>query len=303
MKLPRSLEIREVGPRDGLQNEEPVSVDDRVRLIDALSKTGLRRIEVTSFVRPDRVPQMAGAEDVWEQIEKYPGVTYSALVLNSKGAFRALEAGFDRLQFVVSASKTHNLKNSGRTVEESLEDLGRVVVDATGAGATVECTISTAWGCPFEGDVDPGGVAALAKRCIEIGAAGVSLGDTTGMATPLAVWNLVREARGAIGLEDATALNLHFHDTRGTGLANVLAAMEAGERYFDASVGGLGGCPYAPGAAGNIATEDLVHMAEAMGVQTGVDLDGLLDAARLAQDIAARELSSGLLKAGPIWKR
>ncbi|MER3396734.1 MAG: hydroxymethylglutaryl-CoA lyase [Acidimicrobiia bacterium] len=303
MYIPQSIEIREVGPRDGLQNEAPIPVSERIRLIDSLSKTGLRRIEVTSFVRPDKVPQMAGAEDVWAGIEKANGVIYSALVLNEKGAKRALEAGFSHLQFVVSASETHNKKNAGRSREESIEELSKVVSSATQIGADVEVTISTAWGCPYEGDVKPSEVVRLVRRCVEVGVQGVSLGDTTGMATPRRVWDLAHEVRSVLGTDEVTALNFHFHDTRGTGLANVLGAMDAGERYFDASIGGLGGCPYAPGAAGNIATEGLVYMAHDMGVETGVDLDSLLEVARLAQEIAGRELPSAVLKAGPRWKK
>jgi hydroxymethylglutaryl-CoA lyase len=304
MNIPREIQIREVGPRDGLQNEAPVSVEDRVRLIEALGRTGLGRIEVASFVRADKVPQMAGAEEVWARVEKNPKVTYSALVLNSKGAVRALGCGFLEIQFVLSASETHNQKNSGRSREESLAELGRVVADCLSAGARVECTISTAWGCPFEGDVDPSEVVGIAERCLDAGATGISLGDTTGMATPLRVFELAERIREVIGGQSSSiSLNLHFHDTRGLGLANVLAAMDAGETYFDASVGGLGGCPYAPGAAGNIATEELVHMAEDMGIATGVDLDELIGVARLAQEIVGRELTSGIVKAGPRWKR
>ncbi len=303
MRIPPSIWIREVGPRDGLQNEAPVPVDDRVRLIDCLSKTGLGFIEAVSFVREDKVPQMAGASEVWARINRAPNIAYSALVLNTRGAELALESGFSRLQFVLSASETHNRKNSGRSRDESIRELADVVRMAASAGAEVQCTISTAWGCPFEGDVDPGEVVRVAERCLGAGAGGISLGDTTGIATPLRVAKLCEKLRAVIGNDDPLALNLHFHDTRGTGMANVLAAMDAGERYFDASVGGLGGCPFAPGAAGNIATEELVHMAEDMGIETGVNLDLLLEAARLAEEIVGRELPSGLLKAGPRWKR
>ncbi len=303
MRVPEEVFIREVGPRDGLQNENPVPVEARVRLIDALSGTGLRRIEVASFVREDRVPQMAGAEEVWRGISRRPGIVYSALVLNSRGAERALQAGFENLQFVLSASETHNLENSGRTREESLGELEAVLGAAAAAGARVGCTISTAWGCPYEGEVAPRVVTDLAGRCVALGAREVSLGDTTGMATPSRVAELVDLVRTAVGSDDPLVLNCHFHDTRGTGLANVLAAMDAGVNYFDASVGGLGGCPYAPGAAGNICTEELVHMLEDMGVRTGVDLEKLLEAARLAQELVGRELGSGVLKAGPRWKK
>jgi hydroxymethylglutaryl-CoA lyase len=296
--LPASVEVREVGPRDGLQNEAPVAVDARIRLIDALSQTGLRRIEAASFVRAEAIPAMAGAADVMAGIHREPGVTYSALVPNRKGAELAVAAGADELEVVVSASETHNAKNVRMSVEESVAQIGELVKVAHDAGKPVEAIVSTSFGCPYEGDIAPSRVADLAARLRDgCGVDALSFGDTTGMATPRRVDDVL-DALAACGIASGD-VGLHFHDTRGTGLANVLAAMERGARKFDASIGGLGGCPYAPGASGNITTEDLVHMLGDLGVDTGVDLDRLIDAALLAQDIVGRELPGQVMKAGP----
>jgi hydroxymethylglutaryl-CoA lyase len=295
--LPASVEVREVGPRDGLQNETPVPVDDRVRLIDALSRTGLRRIEAVSFVSPKAIPPMAGSEDVMARVERVPGVVYSALVPNVKGAERALAAQVDEIEVVVSASETHNRKNVKRSVDESLAGAAELIALAHGAGTPVEAIVSTAFGCPYEGDVPAERVASVAARLRDAGADRLSFGDTTGMGTPRRVDELL-DALGGAGIEP-TSVGLHFHNTRGTALANVLAGLERGVTRYDASIGGLGGCPYAPGASGNAVTEDVVHMLEDMGVHTGVDLDALLQCAALAQDIVGRELPSALLHAGP----
>ncbi|MBA2327406.1 MAG: hydroxymethylglutaryl-CoA lyase [Actinobacteria bacterium] len=298
--LPSTVEVREVGPRDGLQNEDPIPVDDRVRLVDALSGTGLSRIEAASFVRPEAIPAMAGAEEVMARIDRRPGVVYSALVPNARGAERALAADADELQVVVSASETHNRKNVRRSVDESITGVGEVVGLVGHEGdRPVEAIVSTAFGCPYEGDLDPAGVAAVTLRLIEQGVDRCSFGDTTGMATPRRVDELL-DALEDVGLV-ATDVGLHLHNTRGTGLANVLAALERGVTRFDASIGGLGGCPYAPGATGNIVTEDLVHMLADMGVDTGVDLDALVAAAHLAQDLVGRELPGQVMRAGPRW--
>jgi hydroxymethylglutaryl-CoA lyase len=294
---PARVEIREVGPRDGLQNEEPVAIAQRVRLIDALSGTGLRRIEAAAFVSPAAIPPMAGAEQVMAAIDRRPGVVYSALVPNAKGAERAIEAKADELELVVSASETHNQKNVRRSVAESLVG-GRDVVElAHEAGVEAEAIVSTSFGCPYEGDVAPERVAQLAGHLIDAGADRLSFGDTTGMATPRRVHDLL-DALERAGI-NADRVGLHFHDTRGTALANVVTALERGVVRFDASIGGLGGCPYAPGASGNAVTEDLVHMCTDMGIDTGIDLDPLLACARLAQEIVGRELPSALLHAGP----
>src|SRR6266550_966177 len=257
---PARVEIREVGPRDGLQNEAPVPVADRIRLIDALSRTGLRRIEAAAFVSAKAIPPMAGSDEVMAQIDRVDGVTYSALVPNAKGAELAIAARADELEL------------------------------AHAAGIEAEAIVSTSFGCPYEGDIEPPRVAQLAGHLVDAGADRLSFGDTTGMATPRRVHDLV-DALERAGIL-AGRVGLHFHDTRGTALANVLTALERGVMRFDASVGGLGGCPYAPGASGNAVTEDLVHMCADMNIETGIDLDALLGCAELARDIVGRELPS-----------
>jgi hydroxymethylglutaryl-CoA lyase len=294
--LPSQLSVREVGPRDGLQNEQPVPTREKIELIDRLSATGVRRIEAVSFVRPEAIPQMADADAVWQGIERSDRVSYSALVPNLRGAVRALEAGLDEIEAVVSASDTHNRKNVNRSTEQSLDDIAGIIALAHDRRASCQVIVSTAWGCPYEGDVPVDRVLAVAGRAVADGADSVSFGDTTGMATPGRVQRLVGEFRSA---HPEVSLNLHFHNTRGTGLANVLAALELGVADFDASVGGLGGCPYAPGATGNIATEELVYMVEDMGVATGINLDALIDAAADAERIVGRVLPSQVLRAGP----
>jgi hydroxymethylglutaryl-CoA lyase len=294
--LPERISVREVGPRDGLQNEAPVPTEAKVALIDALSTTGVARIEAVSFVHPKAIPQMADADAVWSSIRKNDAVRYSALVPNLKGAERALAAGFRDIEVVVSASDTHNRKNVNRSTEESLDDIARIIDLVHANGATCQVIISTAWGCPYEGDVPVSRVLWAAGRAIRDGADGLSYGDTTGMATPSRVTQLVGETRMAF---PEAPLNLHFHNTRGTGLANVLAALQLGVSDFDASVGGLGGCPYAPGATGNIATEELIHMVEDMGVATGVDLEAMIGAAAEAERLVGRTLPSQVLRAGP----
>lgn len=294
--LPRQISVREVGPRDGLQNEEPVPTQAKIELIDRLSATGVQRIEAVSFVRPEAIPQMADADAVWGGIERASGVRYSALVPNLRGAVRALDRGLPEIEAVLSASDTHNRKNVNRGTAESLDDIAEIIALAHDRGASCQVIVSTAWGCPYEGDVPVERVVATAGRAVADGADTISFGDTTGMATPGRVRELVAEFRSA---HPEVGLNLHFHNTRGTGLANVLAALELGVADFDASVGGLGGCPYAPGASGNIATEELVHMVEDMGVGTGIDLDAMIDAAAAAERIIGRQLPSQVLRAGP----
>ena len=294
---PEAVEIGEVGPRDGLQNEATVPIEDRIRLIDALSDTGLRRIEAVSFVSPAAIPPMAGAAEVMAGITRVPGVAYRALVPNVKGAELALVAAVDEIEVVVSASETHNQKNVKRSVPESIAAAGEVTALAHEAGTPVEAIVSTAFGCPYEGDVPEARVAELAARLRDGGADRLSFGDTTGMATPRRVHTLLR-ALDAVGIA-GPEVGLHFHNTRGTGLANVVTAIELGVIRFDASIGGLGGCPYAPGATGNIVTEDLVHMLEDMGIDTGVDLDALIACAHLAQAIVGRELPGQVMRSGP----
>jgi hydroxymethylglutaryl-CoA lyase len=294
--LPSQISLREVGPRDGLQNEDPVPTQAKVELIDRLSGTGVRRIEAVSFVRPEAIPQMADADEVWKAIDRSAAVRYSALVPNLRGARRALDAGVPEIEAVVSASDTHNRKNVRRSTEKSLDDIAAIIDEAHQQGATCQVIVSTAWGCPYEGDVPVARVVQVASRAVADGADSISFGDTTGMATPGRVRSLVVEFRSA---HPDTPLNLHFHNTRGTGLANVLTALELGVADFDASVGGLGGCPYAPGATGNIATEELVHMVEDMGVSTGIDLEAMIAAAAEAEGIVGRTLPSQVLRAGP----
>ena len=285
-----SASVREVAPRDGLQNEAPIPTDAKVRLIDALSGTGVRRIEAGSFVHPKAIPQMADADEVWSRIARNPEVRYSALIPNTRGAERAIHAGFREIEVVVSASDTHNRRNLNRSTADSLDDIATLMPLVHGAGATLEVIVATSFGCPFEGDVDPERVAAIVARVRNDGADRIAFGDTTGMATPRRVRDLLTVVRPDL---------LHFHDTRGTGLANVLTALDLGVTEFDASVGGIGGCPYAPGASGNIATEELVHMLEDMGIDTGIDLDALIEVAGLAEKLLGRKLPSGVLRAGP----
>lgn len=290
MTMTTAVSIREVAPRDGLQNEEPIPTGDKVRLIDALSRTGVKRIEAVSFVHPKAIPQMADADEVWARAWHNPDIRYSALIPNSRGAQRAIAAGFGEIEVVVSASDTHNRRNLNRSNEESLDDIAALIPLVHDAGATLEVIVATSFGCPFEGDIDPKRVAGMVDRVRADGADRVAFGDTTGMATPRRVRDLLSEVRPEL---------LHFHNTRGTGLANVLTALELGVTEFDASVGGIGGCPYAPGASGNIATEELVHMLEDMGIHTGIDLESLIEVAGMAEGLLGRTLPSGVLRAGP----
>jgi hydroxymethylglutaryl-CoA lyase len=297
--LPKKVTIREVGPRDGLQSEAPLPIEDRVRLIEAVSRTGVPKVEAVSFVSPRAVPAMAGAAQVWSQVAKVPRVAYSALVPNRYGAEAAVAAGGLRsLQAFLSASESYNRKNLGKSVWESIGDVAEVLWVGSEAGLLVEVTISAAFGDPFEGDVAPSRVVEIAEELAEVGATGISLGDTTGMATPTRVWDVVGLLRERL---PEMRLNLHLHDTRGTAMANVLAALEEGVDEFDASVGGLGGSPFAPEGNGNVATEDLVHMLTDMGIETGVDLNRVLQAAALAEAFVGHPLASQVSKAGPRW--
>ena len=294
--FPSRVSVREVGPRDGLQNEDPISTVAKVELIDALGRTGVRRIEAVSFVHPKAIPQMADADEVWAKVTRDPGIRYSALVPNLRGAERALAAGFTELEVVVSASDTHNKRNINRTTQESLAELPALASLVHGAGGTLQLVVSTAWGCPYEGDVPVDRVMGVVGAGVEAGADSLVYGDTTGMATPPRVTGLIGATRTAY---PELPLGLHFHNTRGTGLANVYAALELGVDDFDASVGGLGGCPYAPGASGNIATEELVYLLEDMGIDTGIDLQAMIGVAQLAEQLVGRKLDSQVLRAGP----
>jgi hydroxymethylglutaryl-CoA lyase len=300
MSYPATVRVREVGPRDGIQSEPTsISTADKIELIDALSISGLRLIEAVSFVSPAAVPQMADATEVWHGMRRVENVIYSALVPNRRGALTAAECGVDGMQVFVAATNAYNIKNLRRTVNESMRDVAAVVAVATEAGIPVEGTISTAFGCPYEGDVAPERVVEVSRWMVDEGVTAISYGDTTGMGTPRRVRAVVQALKQ--DLPEVT-INLHFHDTRGTGLANVVTALDMGVDYFDAAIGGMGGSPFATGATGNIATEDLVHMLHDMQIDTGIDLDVLLDAARVAQRLVDGELPSKLLKAGPRWR-
>jgi hydroxymethylglutaryl-CoA lyase len=298
-----SVRIREVGPRDGFQNEpEVIATSDKVRLIEALARTGLRRIEVTSFVRADVIPQLADGPQVLEAIEVSPEVSLSVLVPNERGLERALEhrGRFQEVNCFLSASETHNRRNVNRSIEESLAGLRRVLAGAREAGLHGEGVISVAFGCPYEGHVPPERVFSIAAALVEAGAQEIAFGDTTGMANPRQVREFFARAGEALPGVELTA---HFHNTRGQGLANVLAALESGVGSFESSFGELGGCPVPKGATGNVATEDVISMLHEMGVRTGVSLERVLDAARLAQDVLGRPLGSHVLTAGPVdWR-
>ena len=288
--------VNEVSVRDGFQIEpEFVATDAKIALIDELSETGLAKIEVTAFVSPKLVPNLRDAEEVMRCIRRRPGVVYSALVPNAKGAERAVACGVDEINVVMSASETHNRANVNRSTRESLAGFADVLRIAKTAGAAVNGSLSTSFGCPFEGSVAQERVVEFVECYLELGMDGVTLADTTGMAHP----KQVRERVSAVLARfPDTELTLHFHNTRGMGLANVLAGLEAGVVRYDASLGGLGGCPFAPGATGNICTEDLVHMLEEMGYPTGVNLDKLLRAARRLPEIVGHDVPGQVAKAG-----
>jgi hydroxymethylglutaryl-CoA lyase len=301
---PPEVRIREVGPRDGFQNEpEVIATDDKVRLIDMLAASGLHRLEVTSFVRPDVIPQLADAEDVLRRIRRPEGVSYSVLIPNERGLERALElrGRFDEVNLFLSATETHNRKNVNRSIAESLEGLARTIERARSAELRCEGVISVSFGCPFEGDVPPDRVFGIAERLAEAGCAEVSFGDTTGMANPRQVGEFFAMARERLPGVELTA---HFHNTRGQGLANVLAALSEGVESFESAFGELGGSPVTPGATGNIATEDLVSMLHEMRLDTGIDLAALIDASRTVQELLGRPLGAHVLRAGPVdWRR
>jgi len=294
------VRVREVGPRDGFQNEpEVIPTAEKVRLIELLGASGLRRIEVTSFVRPDVVPQLADASEVLSSVSLPPSVSVSVLIPNERGLERALplRERFQEINGFLSASETHNQRNVGRSVASSLEGLARTFVRALSEGLRCEGVISTSFGCPYEGHVPVSRVLDIAAALVDAGAVEVGFGDTTGMANPVQVRAFFAEARDRLPGVELTA---HFHNTRGQGLANVLAALEVGVDSFESSFGELGGCPVPAGATGNIATEDLVSMLHEMGISTGVDLPLLLDASRSVQDVLGRPLGSHVLLAGPV---
>lgn len=294
--LPTSVKVKEVGPRDGLQAEEAILLtEDKLRLIDCLADAGLREIETSSFVHPKAIPPLADAEDMFANLERRSGVVYSAIVPNEKGAHRAVEAGADEIQVFLAATESYNQNNVKMSVEESLQQATRIAEIVLESNIPFVAVLSTAFGCPYEGAVSPDRVLNLCGRLIELGTGEITFGDTTGMAYPTQVRELSEAYRERF---PEIPLRLHFHNTRGMGLANVLASLEAGVDRIDASVGGLGGSPYAPGATGNISTEDLVHMLHEMGIETGVDLEALIGCAQLLEELLDHELPGQVMKAG-----
>lgn len=299
--LPPEVSIYEVSPRDGLQNEAaPVPLEGKRELVSALIRAGLKRIELTSFVSARWVPQLADAEELAESFRGTTGVTLSALCPNAKGFERARAAGLTEIAVFLSASETHNRKNTNRSIEQSFDAFAEVVPPALACGMRVRGYISTVWGCPYEGKVPVSASIDIARRLVELGCYQVSLGDTIGVGTPLQTRDLVKAFLSELPREK---IALHLHDTRGTALANALVGLDLGVRDLDASIAGLGGCPYAPGAAGNLATEDLVYMLEGMGIRTGVDLDRLIEAGRVAERVVGRRLPGKVHQAGPFVLR
>ena len=294
MPLPLAVSVREVGPRDGLQIEAPLTTAHKLELLKALVATGVPRIEATAFVSPRAVPSLSDAAQVAAALGQFPGVQWSALVASANGARRAVAAGVRDLEYVVSAMDGHSLANSRCSSDEAVAQVAEVAEVVHGAGGTCEVIIAVAWDCPFDGPTPAARTAAVAARALQLGADQVCLGDTIGTASPARVLQLIDAVRAEIG---QTPLGAHFHDTRGMGLANAWAAVLAGVTQLDASIGGLGGCPFAPGASGNIATEELVYLLEDAGISTGLRLEATLDAARLAGELVGHALPSGLLRA------
>ncbi|WCF05689.1 hydroxymethylglutaryl-CoA lyase [Paenibacillus thiaminolyticus] len=296
MNWPASVTIKEVGPRDGLQNEKVfVPTEDKIAWINQLSGTGLKSIEITSFVNPKWIPALSDAAEVAAGIERMPGICYSALVPNRQGLERALEADVDEAAVFMSASETHNLRNINKSIRVTLPMLREVAQEALAAGKSVRGYVSTVFGCPYEGPVSIDQVIRVSDTLFEMGIGELSLGDTIGIANPKQVQEVLDILLQRF---DPNKLALHFHDTRGTALANILVSMDMGITTFDASAGGLGGCPYAPGASGNVASDDLLYMLDAMGIHTGVNQEKLLSAARFIQEKIGRELPSRNLQVG-----
>lgn len=293
--LPARVKVVEVGPRDGLQNESAqVATADKVTLIQALARAGEKHIEITSFVSPRWIPQMGDAKEVASSVHLPDDVRTWALVPNDKGYEAACQAGLKEIALFMSATQTHNKKNINKSTEEALSTLSELARRARADGLAIRCYLSVVFVCPYEGKTDPSAVESLVAKLLEMGIDELSLGDTIGAATPADVWKMLERLERSV---DRQRLALHFHDTRGTALANVLAGLEAGVSIFDASIGGMGGCPYAPGAAGNLATEDLVYMLNGMGIETGIDLDRLVDAGLIAQKVVGRALPGRYLQA------
>ena len=301
MKLPPHVILCEVGTRDGFQIEpEFIVTDDKIEVVDLLSAAGVPRIEVTSFVHPKAIPQLRDAEQVMARIRRRPGTRYAALVPNDKGAARAVDAGVDAIHTVVSASESHNLANVNMTVAESLVKLRGVMEIAARARVPVQAGISTSFGCPFEGDVPLARLEWVVQALVDMGAGAIGIADTTGMANPSQV---TRTFEHLMPRFPGVEWTIHTHDTRAMAIPNILAAMELGVTNVDASIGGLGGCPFAPGASGNVCSEDLVHCLHAMGIETGIDLDRLIAVSRRVQTIVGRALPGQIVKAGKSDRR
>jgi hydroxymethylglutaryl-CoA lyase len=301
MLVPERVTICEVGTRDGFQIEPDfIPTEQKIAVVDQLTESGVPRIEVTSFVHPKAVPQLRDAEAVMATIRRRPGTRYAALVPNDKGAARAVDAGVDAIHTVLSASESHNLANVNMTIAESIEKLRAVAQIASRAGVPMQCGISTSFGCPFEGDVPLERLERVVAALVDLGARGIGLADTTGMANPRQVAAVLERLMPRFpGIE----WTLHTHDTRAMAIPNILAAMQLGVTNFDASIGGLGGCPFAPGASGNVCTEDLIHCLHAMGVATGIDLDRLVAVSRRVEQIVGRPMPGQIIKAGPSTRR
>lgn len=300
-KLPQAVSVYEVSLRDGLQNEaKPIALEQKLELANALVGSGLRRIELTSFVSPRWVPQLADAEQLAAAIDRPPNVTFSALCPNSKGLERAIAAKLTEVAVFMSASETHNKKNTNKSIAQSLETFEELVPIALDHGMRVRAYVSTVWGCPYEGTVEVERALDITRRLLGLGCYQVSLGDTIGVGTPLQTQQICHTF---VSEFDADKIALHLHDTRGTALANALVGLEAGIRTFDASIAGIGGCPYAPGAAGNLATEDLVFMLNGMRIDTGIDLDRLMEAGKVAERVLGRRLPGKVHQAGRPRKR
>lgn len=295
MQLPASVDLREVGLRDGLQLEAPIPLEAKLEILDAVAATGVPRVEVTSFVSPKAVPALADAEQLVAHLGRWPAVQFSALVAGPGGARRAVSAGMADLEYVISASDGHSQANAGRPTAEAVAAVEQIAGLAHRAGGRCEAVIAVAWDCPFDGPTPVSRVVDVARRAVDQGADRLCLGDTIGTTVPGRVAQLLDQVRGACpGIE----VGVHFHNSRGAGLACVLAAVDAGVTQVDASVGGLGGCPFAPGASGNIATEEVVYLLENSGVTTGLDLDAVLRAAAVAERAVGHPLSSNLYRAG-----
>ena len=298
MHFPQRVKINEVVLRDGLQLETKIaSLEEKKGLFDELVRAGVETIEFGSFVHPKAVPQMANSGELYGQIADAPTKPILiALIPNLKGAELASSKGVERVNFVFSASNTHNLQNVNKTTEQSLEELGAIHSFCKTNGIIINVSIATSFGCPFEGDVPSSRVHGLVQKLIDLNIDIITLADTTGMANPRQVFELLESLKK---VHPEQKFNLHFHNTRGMGLANILAALEAGADSFDTSLGGLGGCPFAPGATGNVCTEDAVHMLHSMGIETGISLDGLIETSRMLEKVVGHKTPSYILKAGP----